>query len=217
MCSSWRRFYNYFQVFFLFPLVILNMDRGAVTMRVNNNKTDHHRGWRFGIWLGLVLTSVSAPGAETGLGLTTNPAQIPLCHINQPVHALLMLQNTTANLLSHVCIKSLTNGPIQVAITGFAATVAKNSNCPDGIYLAEINSNASMVRPMTVTITKVPLITPQVVMWADYQSRVADKVIHTSSPLELNLLVGTVPTQDNIKLSTSTSFTSLQENATGKV
>ncbi len=184
---------------------------------MNNNKAKRHQSWRIGVWMGLALLSVSAVDAETGLVLTTNPTPILLSQANQPVHALLTLQNPTANPYSHVCIRTLTNGPIQTAITGLSSTVAKHQNCPDGIYLPELKANTSTARPMTTTLTQVPFTTPQVVLWADYESQVADKVIYASSALSLNLSVCTIPTLDNIKLTTATSFTSLQENATGKV
>jgi hypothetical protein len=85
------------------------------------------------------------------------------------------------------------------------------------MYLAEINSNGSVARPLELKLTGALPIKPQVMFWADYQGKAADKLSRTSATQALGLSVGAVPDQDDIELTTSTSFTSLQENSTGRI
>ncbi|MGD9164655.1 MAG: hypothetical protein PVF13_07835, partial [Chromatiales bacterium] len=111
-------------------------------MCTSYKKTDHYRDWCIGIFLCLSLVSVSAASAAPHLTLTVKPNQISLCRIDQPIHALLILENKNSETLLNVCIKSLTNGPVNVSFESPAKTDTKDSKCPGGMYLAEIKSNA---------------------------------------------------------------------------
>lgn len=196
-----------------------------------SSRRDH--GERAGRVLGvagilLSLCGIAAPlhAAETPLSLTTTPATIPLCRVGQATRALVALHNTADKPITQVCLKALTNGPVSVDFTGAgmahngapSASAGNNTqDCLGGIRFADLSSNSTVSRPIALNLTDIPLTTPQVVLWADYQTQLQDKKVNSSAQFSLNITQTSAPTPDSIVVTTATSGTSMQENDTGNV